>query len=187
VRLFRDEIGRLEWVAPQDYMCESHVLAKTGMPISEHQRLTVLNFVRLRDLLGPLVVPVLQGWTVDDYLRCWELYYRAGVDLEWEDTIGVGSVCRRQDTAEAGRIFRTLAAQLLPTSLHGFGVKADGLHAYGDCLQSADSMAWSYTARRSPPLSGCTHRNCANCLRYALRWRSNVVERLGQERLTVSA
>ncbi len=37
-------------------------------------------------------------------------------------------------------------------------------------------MAWSIDARHRPPLPGCTrHRNCANCLRYALRWRSHVL------------
>ncbi len=50
-------------------------------------------------------------------------------------------------------------------------------------LESADSMAWSYDARRAPALAGCTHRNCANCLEYALRWRRRVNEVLGQQRL----
>ncbi len=43
-------------------------------------------------------------------------------------------------------------------------------------LTSADSMAWSVDARRKPPLPGCTrHKNCANCPRYALRWRRQVL------------
>jgi hypothetical protein len=37
-------------------------------------------------------------------------------------------------------------------------------------------MAWSAHARRQPPLPGCTsHRNCANCPRYALQWRTRVL------------
>jgi hypothetical protein len=36
-------------------------------------------------------------------------------------------------------------------------------------------MAWSYAARRAPVLPGCTgHRNCANCLAYATRWRDRI-------------
>ncbi|HYU84194.1 MAG TPA: hypothetical protein VEK80_05265, partial [Kribbellaceae bacterium] len=51
-----------------------------------------------------------------------------------------------------------------------------GLARYGDLLTSADSMAWSIDARRKPHLPGCTgHKNCANCLRYALRWRGRVL------------
>ena len=36
--------------------------------------------------------------------------------------------------------------------LHGFGVKAGGLVRYADCLASADSLAWSFEARRSAQL-----------------------------------
>lgn len=44
-------------------------------------------------------------------------------------------------------------------------------------LTSADSLAWSRDARLlGEPLPGCTrHKNCANCLRYALRWRTSVL------------
>lgn len=184
---FQQEIGRLEWVAPMDWMCEPFVLSQTGLTVAEHQHRTIDNFLRLRQELGYLVVPVLQGWTADDYLRCWEGYHNHGVDLEWEPRIGVGSVCRRQNTAEAGGIFRALASLALHTCLHGFGVKAEGLVSYSDCLVSADSMAWSFRARRDHPLPGCTHKSCANCLRYALRWRNELVTRLGQGRLEVAA
>lgn len=187
VRRFQSEIGGLRWVAPMDWMCEPFIVAKTGETVLAHQWRTVNNFVRLREQLGKLVVPVLQGWTCDDYLRCWDIYHRAGVDLEWEDTVGVGSVCRRQNTAEAGLIFRRLAQDLLGKQLHGFGVKIEGLESYADCLASADSMAWSYRARRDCPLPGCAHKSCANCLRYALRWRDNLLARLGQQRLEVAA
>jgi hypothetical protein len=58
---------------------------------------------------------------------------------------------------------------------HGFGVKKAGLRSYGTHLASADSLAWSYNARYSPPMPGCAHKSCANCLRWALRWRDEVV------------
>jgi hypothetical protein len=58
---------------------------------------------------------------------------------------------------------------------HGFGVKVRGLRSYAEHLVSSDSMAWSYDARRKAPLPGCPHKNCANCLKYALRWRANVL------------
>jgi hypothetical protein len=62
--------------------------------------------------------------------------------------------------------------------LHGFGVKAGGLGRYADCLVSADSLAWSFEARRAAPLAGCSHANCANCLRYAVAWRERTLARL---------
>ncbi len=186
VRRFQEGIGRLDWCAPQDWMCEPIMLEKTGLTVPDHQHRTVENFLRLRQQLGPLVVPVLQGWTSDDYMRCFDLYHQRGVDLEWEPVVGLGTVCRRQNTAEAGLIVRRLAANFLHTPLHGFGVKLTGLESFGDELGSADSMAWSYGARNSPPLPGCTHRNCANCIRYALRWRNNLLLRLGQQRLEIA-
>jgi hypothetical protein len=185
VRRFQ-QMGGLEWVAPQDWMCEPFIVAKTGLTVAEHQRRTVANFMRLREQLGRLVVPVLQGWTSDDYLRCWDQYHRASIDLEREDVVGLGSVCRRQSTAEAGRIVRRLAANWL-VRLHGFGVKLTGLESFGDLLGSADSMAWSYRARRDLPLNGCAHKSCSNCPRYALRWRASLLERLGQLRMEMAA
>lgn len=187
VRRLAAETGGLDWVAPMDWMVEPHMRALTGLSVAEHQRRTVDNFVRLRAQLGPLVIPVVQGWTVDDYLRCWDRYHAAGVDLEWEPVVGLGSVCRRQNTAEAGLIVRRVAQQLAGRQLHGFGVKLTGLESFGDELGSADSMAWSFDARRASPLPGCEHKSCANCIRYALRWRANLLERLGQQRLEVAA
>ncbi|WP_442712727.1 deazapurine DNA modification protein DpdA family protein, partial [Streptomyces sampsonii] len=34
---------------------------------------------------------------------------------------------------------------------------------------------WSSHARRRPPLPGHTHKNCANCIDYALAWRQRVI------------
>lgn len=68
---------------------------------------------------------------------------------------------------------------LQPLRLHGFGVKLGGLERIAGRLASADSMAWSYAARKRPPLPGCTaHRNCANCPKWALLWREEVLRRI---------
>ena len=176
---YQDEIGQLEWVAPQDWMCEPFMLAKTGLTVREHQYRTVMNFLRLRYHLGFLVVPVLQGWDQDDYRYHASMYCRHGVDLEDEQVVGLGSICRRQNTSEVGFIVR----EFNWLKLHAFGVKLTGLESYGDALHSADSMAWSYRARRDTPMRGHTHKSCANCLPYALRWRDQVLARLGQQRL----
>jgi hypothetical protein len=183
VRRFADDVGRLAWVAPQDWMCEPFMLEKTGRTILEHQRLTVASFLRLRDQLGSLVVPVLQGWDRDDYLACWELYETEGVDLAAERLVGVGSVCRRQNMVEAALIVRSL----VPLRLHGFGVKITGLASYGDALASADSMAWSYDGRRLRRPCPEGRKSCANCIHHALAWRQGVLSILNQERLEVAA
>ena len=38
---FAVEIGRMAYAGPQDWMCEPHILAKTGLTVAEHQARTV--------------------------------------------------------------------------------------------------------------------------------------------------
>ena len=174
VARYQEEIGQLEWAAPMDWMCEPHMVERTGLSVCEHQERTVENYLSLRGR-GPFV-PVLQGWEPRDYEMCALLYEDAGVDLTAERLVGLGSVCRRQHENEIGALIRSLS----PLRLHGFGIKRTGLRNYGPYLASADSMAWSYRARNSWPLPGCTHKSCANCPRFALRWREAVLQDLGQ-------
>lgn len=176
VRRYRDEIGRLEWCSPMDWMCEPWIVAKTGLSVEEHQQRTVENYLTLRALDSDLpFVPVLQGWELDDYRRHVDAYEAAGVDLRAERTVGIGSVCRRQHTGQIEHIVSTLADDGL--RLHGFGVKTSGLRAYGLMLASADSMAWSFRGRNvHPPTCGSTgHKTEANCLTFALNWRQRLL------------
>jgi hypothetical protein len=175
VARYQVEVGRLAWASPQDWMCEPAMLTRTGLTVQQHQALTVDNYATLRQLAPGLpFIPVVQGWRIGDYLACVDRYRAAGVDLAAAPLVGLGSVCRRQATGQIGAITSELARAGL--RLHGFGVKRRGLARYADHLASADSLAWSYHARRRPPLPGCTrHRNCANCPRYALAWRAQVV------------
>lgn len=186
VRRYVRHVGHLAWAAPQDWMCEQVVIdggvlngqrfVGTGLTVREHQRLTTDNLRDLRTLAPELrFIPVVQGQTSDDYLRHVDLYLAAGLDLRNEPLVGVGSVCRRQGTTEARDIFAALHGVGV-TRLHGFGLKKTGLALSGHLLASADSMAWSFDARRKPPMDECIgHKNCANCPRFALRWRAQVM------------
>lgn len=174
VRRCHEGVGRMRWAAPQDWMCEPFMLAKTGRTVEEHQRLTVSNFIELRALAPDLpIIPVLQGWDRGDYLRCAEMYESLGVDLAAEPLVGLGSVCRRQATSEVGRIVSDL--QSMGLRLHGFGCKIEALRSYGHWLASADSMAWSFAGRQVRPCPVRPVSSCANCLHFALEWRANVI------------
>lgn len=177
IRRYRAEIGRLVWAAPQDWMCEDVIIAKTRRTRHEHLLRTVHNLLELRSIaLDVRITPVLQGLDESDYLHCWEIYDRAGIDLRAEPTVGLGTICRRQGHLEAEQIVRRLAREGL--RLHAFGAKITGLKRYHDALTSADSMAWSFNARKNPPLPGCTHVSCANCPLWALRWRERLLAQL---------
>ncbi len=179
VMRFQSFVGNLDWAAPQDWMCEPDMIRKTGLSIVEHQQRTVVSLLELRTIApGVHWIPVIQGWRLADYLRCVELYAAAGIDLRAEPTVGIGSVCRRQDTNEAASLVREVAA--LGIRLHGFGFKAAGLCRVGDLMASADSMAWSARARRISREGGttglgCTHGTCSNCLKWALHWRRKLL------------
>jgi hypothetical protein len=186
----RDGVGRMDFCTIQDWMCEDAVILGgrvglktapgTGLTLREHQRRTVESYFTLRSLEPSLPwLPVLQGYSEDDYLHCFDLYQSAGADLvgRW---VGVGSVCKRQGSDEIARVLRTLSS--LGLRLHGFGVKTAGLEKAADYLHSADSMAWSFGARMSKiktaecVAAGETHRNCANCWRYARQWREQLIQ-----------
>jgi hypothetical protein len=204
-RRWDSELGPAEWIAPRDWMCEPWVIygknqhldpshrdyfhgtreARGIGPFDEeqdldtavaiHQRYTVDDYLALTSLAPDLpIIPVLQGWTLEQYQRCADMYAAAGVNLAAQPVVGLGSVCRRQATEEIEQIVRHFAGQGL--KLHGFGVKTKGLSAYAADLVSSDSMAWSDVARKEKiRLSGHTHKNCANCPDWALKWRDRVL------------
>jgi len=171
---YEREIG-IEWAAPMDWPCEPSVVAKHGVGVREHQWQTLRNFEQLSYKLGELVIPVLQGWELDDYLRHWEMYDRSPFilrGLEGEPLVGVGSVCRRGQDDEIVRILNALR----PLKMHAFGVRSSALARCAHFLASADSMAWSIEGRNTARRPGCEHprggKSEANCLRFALDWRA---------------
>jgi len=178
LRRCRDVLGlEIEWAACQDWMCEPQITKKTGKTIKEHQWFTVKNYIFLTTICTDIhIIPVLQGQTLQDYYDHIEMYDLAMVDLRSLPVVGIGSVCRRQNTDEIGHIIKSLAAKGL--NLHGFGVKKQGLERYGEYLVSADSMAWSFGARYSEKCFMCVNnknKNCANCLNYAMMWRDKLL------------
>jgi len=180
VRRYSEEIGQLDFASIQDWMCEDFVLERTGKTIKEHQELTVQSYLDLKSIAPDLPwLPVLQGFSFDDYLRHLEMYVNKAIDLTKFNRVGIGSICRREGTKEAGKIISTLT-KMYNLNLHGFGFKINGLKTVGHLLGSSDSMAWSINARRDKPLDGCSHKTCANCMKYALIWREKVLRILGQ-------
>lgn len=168
-------IGPAVWCAPQDWMCEPHMVEKTGLSVQEHQYLTTTNYLTLRELAPEVpFIPVLQGWTADDYWRHVRQYEDHGVRLTELATVGVGSVCRRQAMGDTTSLLKEL--HTYGVRLHGFGFKLTGLRQAARYLTSADSMAWSLDARRAGPQPGCKHRQCSNCIVYAAKWYAKAVK-----------
>ena len=140
--------GDLAAAASQDFICDPYVRSKTGLSVEASISQTVGRFVRLREATDAPLMPILQGWTVADYRRCLAAYGDILKPGEW---VGVGSLVSR--SRRAGTI-RDILAEVKSLRgdlrLHGFGLGLMSLNdaAVRGLLFSADSMAWSYAARR---------------------------------------
>jgi hypothetical protein len=182
VRKYCEQIGRVIWAAPQDAMCEPWILEKSrdwlGGTVTAHQVYTVENYLELVDIAPDLpFIPTLQGWELDDYLAHIDMYRQYGIDLTEFATVGLGSVCRRESTTQIAEIVGTLHKTGI--KLHGFGMKTGGVAKCGQFLESSDSMAWSFAARRSGPRP-CPHKGlkcCNHCYEFASEWRTNLFSR----------
>lgn len=121
-RLHRAGVVAISAAVAQDYMCEPWMLAKTGLTILDHQRLTIERYDALLacDIDVP-IMPVLQGFAPSDYANHVEQY---GARLKPGMWVGVGSVCKRQgDPTAIVAVLRAIRAIRPDLRLHGFGVK----------------------------------------------------------------
>lgn len=147
-------VPNCRFVVAQDYMCEPFVLQRTGLTVADHQRLTIERYDQLRaawETLGNSgvpILPVLQGYDPQEYVEHLRAYGDRFAPGAW---VGVGSVCKRNGSPSAiVAVLSAIKAERPDLRLHGFGVKTTSLahQAVRDLLYSADSMAWSFAARR---------------------------------------
>lgn len=174
-----DEAGQLTHVAILDWLCTPAAVARTGLTIPDHQARTLRSYLILQQLAPEVPwVPTLQGWHPDDYLHHADAYMAAGVQLDQQPLVGIGSIAMRQHTPTAAWAV-TQAQHHTGARLHAYGAKDTGLRAWGWALTSADSMAWSTTARREATrMPGCTHHDCRNCQRWAETWGTRMQQLL---------
>jgi hypothetical protein len=160
--------GNLLAAVAQDYMCEPFVVAKTGLSVAEHQRMTIQRYDDLLacDVGGVYIMPVLQGFQPSEYVDHVRAY---GDRLTHGHWVGVGSVCKRNgDPRSIERVLSAIKFERPDLRLHGFGLKTTALSSglVRALLHTADSMAWSFAARRQG-------RN-ANDWREAQRWSDRI-------------
>ncbi|NTF67917.1 deazapurine DNA modification protein DpdA family protein [Rhizobium rhizogenes] len=145
-----DEDFVIQEVAPEDKFAASYLTPEqTTERIRLHQRLTIERYDALFACNLPVpVLPVLQGFAPSDYadhVRQYDDRLKFGM---W---VGVGSVCKRQgDPRAIIAVLQSIRDVRPDLRLHGFGVKRTSLLHPGvrEYLYSADSMAWSFAARK---------------------------------------
>lgn len=156
------EVNRLAAINPnliaavaQDYMCEPMMLQKTGLTVEDHQRLTIARYDAIVDIVTVCVMPVLQGYSLQSYLDHIDQY---GERLRPGAYVGVGSICKRNtDMRQIEALLCAIKRKRPDLRLHGFGLKTTALGSgvVRDCLESADSMAWSFAARKQGQDANC--------------------------------
>jgi hypothetical protein len=94
------------------------------------------------------IMPVLQGYAPADYIRHIRMY---GDRLKPGVWVGVGSVCKRNGDPKAiVAVLSAIHTERPDLRLHGFGLKLTAILHPGvrALLATADSLAWSYAARK---------------------------------------
>lgn len=144
------QCGRLLAAVCQDFMCEPFILEQTGLCVGDHQVMTTKNY-RLLSMegTGVYIMPVLQGFAPEEYREHISIYGRSLQEGAW---CGVGSVCKRNtDVGQIWAVLNAIRTVRPDLRLHGFGLKQTALQRIRvrELLYSADSMAWSYAARKN--------------------------------------
>jgi hypothetical protein len=159
--------GNLVAAVAQDMMCEPFILHRTGLTVKEHQKLTLSRYVELVGMVSETyIMPVLQGYEPEDYVEHIKMYGNLLYPGMW---VGVGSVCKRNNNPLGViEVLYNIKKTRPDLKLHGFGLKITALKngTIRNMLYSADSMAWSYHARKNG-------RN-ANDFREAVRFADKV-------------
>ena len=180
VRRIAHEVGNMRWATIQDWVCSPGALRSSGLSLRMHQRKTVQSLESLRTLAPEMAwLPVLQGWNVESYITHLKMYRDFGFALEKEPLVGVGSFAARQRSKELNLALSVLHHEGI--RIHAFGLSSLGLMRVHRFICSADSMVWSYVARRRRlKHTKCqgTHSVCNNCLDFALAWRRELLSQV---------
>lgn len=159
----------------QDWACLPSMIKKTGLTIKTHQQLTTDSYLSMINKT-PRVAPVLQGYSVEDFIAHARQYESNNVDMN--QIFGIGSIALRKNNIEKENIIVGIKKLWPSMKLHAFGLKLrafNRINIVGN-LYSADSIAWSYYGRREQPLpfcnNVCTRRsmNCSHCSITASVW-----------------
>src|SRR5258708_8216594 len=177
-----NEIGKLDFAAPQDWMCEPMILRKTGLSVITHQQNTVSNYVELINKAPDLpFIPVLQGWTMGEYQECIRMYEDAGIDLASSIAVGIGSICREQSKQRVQDII-SMVYDYGFRKFYAFCV-SKALPLLSHKLTTSTSLSMSPYPPMPSQLAGShycrpTHIKFAKCLAFALIWREQLLRSL---------
>jgi hypothetical protein len=130
------------------------ILAPRGMSVEEGIRKTVelgVEVAASAEGLGVLdrVVPVLQGY--DDqsqWLESLDLYKEYGVTTQRFRLWGVGSICMARSPRVVEKVLSAVRKVLGNAKMHVFGISMSALRRVYPLIDSYDTSAWVYWAKK---------------------------------------
>ena len=138
------ELYPVELVAIRDYPCEPTINRKDISTNKERIQKTVSNAVECIESKEDYPwIPVIQGYTLDEYLYCINLYEEVGISLAYS---AIGSICSRKGNIHTIRRIISEIAQRTKGKIHAFGLSLVYLQdpIIFNTLYSSDSAAWNY-------------------------------------------
>jgi len=174
---------RPDFFATMDYPCEPDVNRSALRTNKDRIEATVDYGVYLwkrRHTVDSKPIVVIQGYTLEEYTYCYELYRKRGVDADYW---AFGSMCRRWKDSEIRKYVRYFREKLIGNGpkIHIFGIKISAINR--DVVESVDSIdtaAWCYAKYTGG--WGCTEENF---LRYKEKLKT-LIERAKTERRQLS-
>jgi len=130
------------------------ILVPRGMSIAEGVKKTVelgVEVVAHAEKLGVLdrIVPVLQGF--DDpsqWLESLDLYKQHGITPQRFRLWGVGSICMMKSPRTVERVLSAVRKALSDAEIHVFGISMNALRRVYPLINSYDTSAWVYWAKK---------------------------------------
>jgi len=147
------------YFATMDYPCEPNVNRQVLKTNLERIEATVDFGVYLwkkRHEVDSKPIVVVQGYTLEEYAYCYELYRKKGIKADY---YAFGSMCRRWRDREIREYIRTFRRMLgNEVKIHIFGIKVSALNCEViNLIDSIDTMAWCYSRFKGG--YGCTEEN----------------------------
>lgn len=154
------------WAATMDYCCEDEIVAGQPGLVRERQHRTTemaWHFWETYREVPWVWVPTIQGWTVPNYrAHAREMWWLIGRMAEHygprsEFRVGIGTLCRRADSATIREVVHVIADELPGIPLHLWGVKLGFLKApvrLHEQVTSVDSAAWNNLFASNRPDGG---------------------------------
>jgi hypothetical protein len=133
---------RPTFYATMDYPCEPNINRTMALRDNRQRIKATVDMAAQLMAMGPMIdtgtaVPVLQGYTLDEYLYCLELYHRRGLVRPY---MAVGSMCKRSNDVEILDLLPPIYEAAVSAGvkrLHLFGLKLS------DVLKPLHGMIWS--------------------------------------------